>query len=127
LRIGGYLAKFEVPDIDYRVAYTSKGYWYIPFRPIIEKKLAHDIRAIVKSTYYDDTILQVEQIEHVDAVATVYLVHLKDEQGWKIVRLCDGEMDVISKDYKKIDRRIPYYRITGIHTVISPCPRLAQA
>lgn len=95
------LVKFEVPDIAYRVAYSSRGNWIYTIQTYYEKKLARDVRAIVKSTYYDFSITQVEEIDHVDGAGKVYIVHLKDDNCWKTVRLCNGEMDEMETLYKK--------------------------
>jgi len=95
------MVKFEVPDIAYRVAYTSRGSWIYTIQTYYEKKLARDVRAIVKSTYYDYAITQVEEIDHIDGAGLVYIVHLKDDVCWKTVRVCNGQMDELETLYKK--------------------------
>jgi hypothetical protein len=96
-----YMAKFEVPDISYRVAYSNRGDWLYTIQTYYEKKLPRDVRGIVKSKYYDYSITQVEQVEHPEAIATVYIVHLKDDKSWKMVRVCNGEMDEMQTIYKQ--------------------------
>lgn len=95
------MVKFNTSGIAYRVAYTSKGSWLYTIQTYDEKRMPRDIRGIVKSTYYDYSITQVEAIDHIDAIDTVYIVHLKDDNSWKTVRVCNGEMDVMETLYKK--------------------------
>jgi hypothetical protein len=61
--------------------------------------MSRDIRAQVKSTYYDYTITLVEEIEQINN-PLVYLVHLADASTWKIVSVCDGEMETV-QDFRK--------------------------
>jgi hypothetical protein len=61
-------------------------------------KLPRDVRAIVKSKYYDCEIPLVEEIHTIDQV--VYLVHLKDDSSWKKVKVCDGDMQLL-EDFEK--------------------------
>ena len=101
LKDASLLVKFEVPDISYRVAYSSRGNWVYTIQTYYEKKLPRDVRAIVKSTYYDYSITQVEEIDHADGAGKVYIVHLKDDICWKTVRVYNGEMDLMETLYKK--------------------------
>lgn len=101
MKDGSLMVKFEKPDDAYRVAYTSRGNWIYTIQTYYEKKLPRDVRAIVKSTYYDYAITQVEEIAHSDAEGTIYIVHLKDDVSWKTVRVCNGEMDEMETLYKK--------------------------
>ncbi|MGI8952391.1 MAG: hypothetical protein ACR2FN_12510 [Chitinophagaceae bacterium] len=58
-----------------------------------ETKLPHDVRAQVKSTYYDYAITTVDEVHYQGQI--VYLVHMQDANTWKIIRVnSDGEMDV---------------------------------
>ena len=54
------------------------------------------VRAQVKSTYYDCTITQIEEIE-LPGGPVVYLVHMYDATTWKNVRIRDGEMDLVEE------------------------------
>ncbi len=58
-----------------------------------ETKLPKDVRATVKSTYYDYAITHVKEISLPDK--TVFLVYLHFNGSWKIVRLCNREMEEI--------------------------------
>ncbi|HMI63045.1 MAG TPA: hypothetical protein VK518_19140, partial [Puia sp.] len=65
-------------------------------KDLSEKQLPRDVRAIVKSTYYDFVITLVRIIEIPDHM--VYLVHMEDENSIKIVRVSEEyEMDVLEE------------------------------
>ncbi len=54
----------------------------------------HDIRAVVRSTYYDLNITLVEEVQTTDAL--VYIVHLEDKSNIKILKVSpEGEMEVM--------------------------------
>ena len=101
MKDGSLLVKFELPDHAFRVAYTSRGAWIYSIQTYHEKQMLREVRAIVKSTYYDYSITQVEEINHVDGDGIVYIVHLMDDNGWKTVRVCNGTMDEMETLYKK--------------------------
>ena len=101
LKDASLLVKFDRPDTAFRVAYNTKGSWIYTLQTYHEKQMPRDVRALVKSTYYDYSITQVEEIDHVDGVSTVYIVHVKDDSSWKTLRVCNGEMDVLETLYKK--------------------------
>jgi hypothetical protein len=98
---GSFLARFEDTNIAYRAAYTSRGAWIYTIQTYHEKQLPRDVRAQVKSTYYDYAITQVEEINHINNDFTVYIVHMKDDTCWKTVRVSDGQMDLIETLYKR--------------------------
>jgi hypothetical protein len=76
-----------------RVFYDKKGRWEYSLLFYNENKLPRDIRAIVRSTYYDLTITLVEEVQTPDGKA--YFVHLEDSATIKIVKLSpEGEMEV---------------------------------
>ena len=54
---GGYIAKFTADSVKTIVAYGIRGAWHYTLRYYNEKKLPHDVRTIVKRTYYDYDIL----------------------------------------------------------------------
>jgi hypothetical protein len=96
---GGFLSYFTQEGSAVRAIYDKKGHWQASLKFCSENKLPHDIRAIVKSTYYDFAISVVELIEVPDHC--VYIVHLEDATNIKIVRVNEeSEMDVL-EDYIK--------------------------
>ena len=53
------------------------------------------VRAIVKQKYYDYKITYVQEVETAATLGTpTYMVHIEGDNDFKIVRVCDGEMDV---------------------------------
>jgi hypothetical protein len=94
----GFVAEFLNDDIKNVVVYDKKGNWLFSICYYNEKKLAPDIRAIIKGTYYDYTITRVEEIHVPEKI--IYLVHMEDQTTWKNVRVSDGEMELI-EDFSK--------------------------
>lgn len=89
----GYVANFTDGSVRTIVAYNLKGNWLHTIRYYDEKKLAPAIRHIVKSTYYDYTILQIAEVSFSDQ--TVYMIYVQDETYLKTIRVFDGEMEVV--------------------------------
>src|SRR5260221_3142518 len=61
----GYLARFASNGNENMAAYDLKGHWRFTISYYDEKKLPDEVRATVKSIYYDYSITRVEEI-HVD-------------------------------------------------------------
>ena len=80
-------------------AYDLKGHWRFTISYYDEKKLPDEVRATVKSIYYDYNITRVEEI-HVDDII-MYLVHMQDENTWKILKIADREMSIVEDFNKK--------------------------
>lgn len=92
----GFLAYFTQDGFKDRAYYDKKGRWQYSLKFCDEKKLPRDIRAVVKSTYYDFAITLVEIIEI--PAHLVYLVHLEDTTNLKIIRVSEeGEMDIFQE------------------------------
>jgi len=92
----GFRAKFTVDGIKYRVDYDKKGNYQHTERTYSEKYLPNDIRSIVKSTYYDYAITQVEEVTK-PHTETTYVVHLEGKQNWINVRVQNGEIEEFQK------------------------------
>lgn len=92
----GYSVKFTLNNEQYRMVYNNHGYWVYTIKYLKEVSMPREVRAQVKSIYYDYTITQVEEIE-VPYNPIVYIVHMCDEKKWVNVRVRDGEMDVIQE------------------------------
>jgi DNA-dependent RNA polymerase auxiliary subunit epsilon len=91
---GGYRATFNENGIVHFVTYNQKGSWESTKRQYCEIKMDHDIRALVKSVYYDYNITLVEDIEQ-PSKPVVYLVHMEDQVSVKNIRICEGEMRTV--------------------------------
>src|SRR5882724_2333858 len=74
----GCIANFSLADICLQVAYTKRGNWLYTIKTYKEKKMPHEIRHLVKSTYYDYSITQVQEINQVSLEGTIYVIHLED-------------------------------------------------
>jgi len=94
----GWLVTFKQDDVRRRVVYNSRGDWQFSIYYYGENRLPTDVRATVKSQYFDYSITGVEEVHVGDKVA--YLVHMQDEKTWKLVRVCDDTMDVL-EDFNK--------------------------
>ena len=91
---GGYMTYFKLNGFSSRVFYDKKGRWQSSLTCASEDKLPRDLRTIVKSTYFDFAITQVEDVETVEN--GVYLVYLEDKTSIKIIRITkDGVMDTM--------------------------------
>jgi hypothetical protein len=86
----GYLAEFEDADVRGRVFYDKKGNWSYSIRTFGEKGLPEDIRRLVRSTYFDDSIFLVKEVREGEAL--VYIVDIEDARSWKELLIQDGEM-----------------------------------
>ncbi|OQP61710.1 hypothetical protein A3860_31080 [Niastella vici] len=91
-----YVAVFTRYSVRYRVIYTNRGELSYTMKYYEEKKMARNIRAQVKSTYYDYKIFIVQEIETPDH-PTIYIINLQGDAGWKKVRLCQGEMELMEE------------------------------
>jgi hypothetical protein len=80
------------------VVYDLKGRWLHTISSYDESKLTKDLRARVKSVYYDYKITLVQEIQ--EGQLTFYVIHLEDETSYKQIGLYEGEMNVI-KEFNK--------------------------
>jgi hypothetical protein len=97
---GFCIVKFNEPGIAYQADYSPRGSWIYTLRSYKEKLLARDIRHLVKSTYYDYAITGITEVEQYNIEGIVYLVYLEGETSYLILRLHDGEMEVMEKMFK---------------------------
>ena len=93
---GGYFAEFSADSIKTVAAYGKKGRWFYTIQRYNEKKLPAEIRALVKSTYYDYSILNIHEVHVPDYDDAIYILDLKFDQHFKTIRVCGGEMEVIA-------------------------------
>ena len=80
------------------VFYNTDGDCEYMLRHYSEEQLASDVRHVVKSKYYDYSIYLVAEITRHEKIA--YTVYLEDKKSWKIVRVIDGDMELM-QDLKK--------------------------
>ena len=94
----GYAAEFTDKDIKSSVLYNKAGRWQYTIRRYGERDLPVDVRSLVKSQYYDCSITGIDEVRVDQKI--IYLVHMEDENTWKNVRVCDGEISLI-ENYDK--------------------------
>jgi hypothetical protein len=92
---GGLVAKFNESSVQNTVAYNKAGNWVHTIRRYYETDMPKNVRAIVKSVYYDYTILRIEEITGAKNNSLVFVVHVQDDTTLKILRICDNEMNVL--------------------------------
>jgi hypothetical protein len=96
----GFVVKYtDKNNSRCRSVYNSRGQFAYTIKQYPENKMPRDVRAIIKSQYYDYTITLVEEIIE-PLKPFVYVVHLEDDNTLKNVRVCEREMEVMSA-YKK--------------------------
>jgi hypothetical protein len=90
----GYTTYFVKDGYGDRVFYDKKGHWEYSLIFYNEDKLPRDVRAAVKSTYFDMAITLVEEVQTIDS--KVYIVHLEDKANIKILKVNDqGEYEIL--------------------------------
>ena len=95
---GGLMVKFSKDNIDTRVYYSKKGRRLATIRDFSEENLPKDIRHIVRSKYYDQSIYRVSEVTVDSQMA--YLIILEDKTSWKKIRVIDGEI-IEDANYQK--------------------------
>lgn len=96
----GFIVRFRIDSALSRSAYTARGQWVYTIKQYYEKQMLRNLRAMVKSSYYDYEITLVEEIEQPNQPVK-YIVHLQDDVCWKNLLVSDGKMEVI-EDRKKL-------------------------
>jgi len=90
----GFVSNFKVDGFLNRVYYDRKGRWQFTVKAYAENKLPREIRAIVKSSYYDYKITMIEEVQ--SAGNLVYVIHQEDDKHIMKLRVFqEGEMDIM--------------------------------
>ena len=90
----GLVSYFVKDGFGNRVFYDKKGHWQYSLIFYGEDKLPRDVRAAIKSTYFDMSITLVEEVQTTEAKA--YIVHLEDKSNIKILKANDeGEYEIM--------------------------------
>lgn len=91
----GFIAFFTNDGYKVRAYYDRKGHWEGTLTYCDESQLPHEIRDVIKRTYYDLAITGVIIAEAQGH--KVYFANLEDKSTLKIVRVDDdGEMTVLN-------------------------------
>ena len=98
---GGYIAEFINDSIKTMVAYNRQASWSYSLRTYAENKMPADVRAIVKSTFFDYTIRTITEIKlPQEKENIIYRILIKNGDNYKILRICNKEMEIAS-DFTK--------------------------
>jgi hypothetical protein len=97
----GFMTSFNDNGIETKVAYDRKGVFHCVLRILSESQLPADIRAIVKSKYYDFKILVAYEITHDSD--PVYIFKIEDSKTLKMLRVADGEIEVVTDNTKRLN------------------------
>lgn len=96
----GYLARFVLNSVLTMNYYDKKGRWLHCIQRYDETRLPKDVRAHVKSNYYDYSITSVQELNmNKNNQEPVYIIHLKynyDAALFKTIRVCVDEMEEIN-------------------------------
>jgi len=97
----GFSVRFNSDDVRTTIFYDKKGNWSGSLKIYGEEKMLHDIRHLVKSTYYDYNIVYAQEIETTDSDGVpTYVVCVEDKTKIKMIRISAGEMSEW-KEYTK--------------------------
>jgi hypothetical protein len=92
---GGAIARFMSGNVSTSVIYGKSGGWLQTISCYGEKCMPKDVRAIVKGTYYDYDIVNIQEVQLPDKDSSIFLVDIQDANSIKVLRVCEGEMEVI--------------------------------
>jgi hypothetical protein len=95
----GFISYFKEDGYTSHIGYDKKGNWVYSMILYNESKLPKDVRANVKSVYYDMAIVLVKEIQTVNGKG--YVINLEDKTTIRIVKLNEqGEMETIQEIIK---------------------------
>lgn len=96
-----YIAEFMSDSIQTRVVYNQNGSWNYTLRKYAENKMRKDVRAMVKSIFFDYSIMEINEIKLLRQTEdTIYSILIKDGDNYKILQICNKEMEIVS-DFTK--------------------------
>ncbi len=92
----GFTSYFTKGGYSDHVFYNKKGRWQYSLIYYAEGKLPAEVRAAVKSVYFDLSITLVEEVQTADGMG--YVVHLEDKSNIKILKVNRlGEMEIMTE------------------------------
>jgi hypothetical protein len=90
-----FVAICKQDSVTNRIVYNHTGRWVYTLKWYKENKLPKQVRALVRSTWYDYAITQVEELQQ-SGEPVVYVVHLEDADTWKNVSVCELQLKEIA-------------------------------
>lgn len=98
----GFVVKYTDKNNSHcRTVYNSRGDFSYTIKQYFESNLLREVRAMIKSQYYDYKITLVEEIVQTFK-PLVYVVHMEDATSLKNIRVSDREIEVIEEYIKAL-------------------------
>jgi hypothetical protein len=83
------------------VVYNKKGSWNYTLKKYAENKMPADVRTMVKSIYFDYTIMEVSETKQQPEIENIiYNVLIMYRDNFKVLQICNREME-ITADFRK--------------------------
>lgn len=96
----GFAASFSSEGKNTKIVYDDKGRWQYDIISYTEVHLDSRVRDLVKSRYFDNAIIGIQQFEFENK--TVYVVKMLDQQSTPLtLKVCDGQIEDITSHAKK--------------------------
>ena len=90
-----FIVKFMRNNTETFAAYNRKGHWLYTVKRYRENAMPQSVKAIVKPAYYDCIIEGIAEVNTPALENTVYIVYMHNDKTVQIVRVCNGEMELI--------------------------------
>jgi hypothetical protein len=94
---------FFLNGMQNRALFAKNGSWIFTITTYGESNLDAEVRRIVRSEYYDYSITCVNEISTPEN-PKVYLISVQDARTIKMLRVQDGEMELLQKFEKSDDK-----------------------
>jgi len=91
---GGCAAQFLKDSVQITARYSSSGTWNYTLKRYAEKKMSADVRTLVKRSFFDYAIQEVVEITMPNEEDVIYRIMIKDDKGFKILMICQEEIQV---------------------------------
>lgn len=95
----GYAVKFKKDGMSTVVFYTGRGAVDCIINYYSGEKLPENVRAIVRTTFYDYTISQVAEVHKNGVVA--HVIKIEDKKTIKTIKVINGEYEVTEELTKR--------------------------
>jgi hypothetical protein len=96
----GFISYFNKDGFNNRAVYDKNGRWQYSLIFYAEDKLPSNVRAAVKSVYFDLTITIVEEVQ--TTAGMVYIVYMEDKSNIKILKVNkEGDMEIMNEAVKE--------------------------
>lgn len=99
----GFMAQYKHDDIIERVFYNPNGNLAGTLKGYFSDNMPAEVRSAIKFSYAGYAITYVDEasVESVPGI-TAYIIHLQGINDLKVVRICDGEMDILFDSKKNV-------------------------